>query len=71
VKSEKVYTDKTKLRLFVDNLVGGIGWGIGSVLGAAFIVVFIGLLVGSVRTIPIVGEFVYNVLVEVQKLQGR
>jgi len=71
VKAENIYKDKSKWRLFVDNLVGGIGWGIGGVLGVGLVLVVVGFLVGRVQAIPYVGEFVYNILIEVQRLEGR
>lgn len=71
MKSEKIYSDKTKWRLFSDNLVGGIGWGIGTILGASALLVLFSFFVARVQTIPYLGEFVYNVVREVQRLEGR
>jgi hypothetical protein len=71
VKAEKIYSDKSKWRLFSDNLVGGIGWGIGTILGAGLLFVLLGLTMARIRAIPFIGEFVYNVIIEVQRLQGR
>jgi putative Mn2+ efflux pump MntP len=68
---DTAYTDKTKRRLFLDNFVAGIGWGIGSVVGAVTLFLVVGFLITRVQAIPIVGGFVYNVLVEVEALRGR
>ncbi|PIY16876.1 hypothetical protein COZ14_04750 [Candidatus Dojkabacteria bacterium CG_4_10_14_3_um_filter_Dojkabacteria_WS6_41_9] len=71
MKAQAVYLDKTKSKLFTDNLVAGIGWGMGTVLGALVLVTFLGMIASKVQTIPIIGEFVYGIIVEVGKLQGK
>jgi len=71
MKAQAVYLDKTKSKLFADNLVAGIGWGIGSVLGALALVTLLGIIASRVQTVPIIGEFVYGIIVEVGKLQGK
>lgn len=71
MKTQVVYIDKTRVRLFTDSLVAGIGWGIGSVLGALLLVTFLGMIASRVQAVPIIGEFVYGIIVEVGKLQGK
>lgn len=71
MRAQKAYLDKSKRELFFDNLVAGIGWGIGTILGAALLFGFLGLLIARVQAIPFVGEFIYNIIVEVQRLQGK
>lgn len=66
-----MYIDKPKRKLFADAFVAGVGWGIGTILGAALLFALLGILVTRVQAIPFVGEFVYNVIVEVQELQGK
>ncbi|MCC7304617.1 hypothetical protein IT418_04375 [bacterium] len=70
MKAQKVYIDKTKTQLFTDNLVAGIGWGIGTIIGAALLFGVLGFIVSRVQTIPLVGEVIYNIILEVQRLQG-
>ncbi len=64
------YVDaKSRRRIFVDNLVGGIAWGVGSIIGATIIIGAFGLLVSRSRYIPLVGDVVQVILEEIQ--QGR
>lgn len=56
----------TKRSIIVKNFIGGIAWGVGSVIGATLI---LALLIGFLRTInfvPIIGEFAAQVVNEVQ-----
>ncbi|MFZ6021937.1 MAG: DUF5665 domain-containing protein [Patescibacteria group bacterium] len=71
MRAEKIYIEKSKGRLFFDNLIGGIGWGIGTIIGAVLLVSVLGFIAARVQAVPIVGEFVYNVTREVQKLEGK
>ncbi len=71
MKSQELYIDKKKFKIFTDSLVGGIGWGIGTILGAALLFFVLGIIVVRVKAIPVVGEFVYQIIVEVQRLQGK
>lgn len=52
-------------------MLGGLGWGIGSVIGASLVVIVVGFIVVHVRAVPLIGEFVYNIIAEVEKLQGK
>ncbi len=58
-----------KRQIVLGNFLGGLAWGIGSVLGAT---VVIALLVGFLRTInfvPVVGNFAEQVVDQVQTRQ--
>ena len=71
MKTQLVCVDKTKARIFTDNLVGGIGWGFGTIIGVVILVTILGFIAAKVRAVPYIGEFVYGVILEVQKLQGK
>lgn len=71
MRAEKIYVEKTRGKLFVDNLIGGIGWGFGTVIGAVLLVSILGFIAAKVQAVPIVGEFVYKVTQEVQKLEEK
>jgi len=60
---------KSKRRIFVDNLVGGIAWGVGSIIGATIIIGALGLLVTRSKNIPLVGDVVQIIIEEIN--QGR
>lgn len=60
---------KTKRRIFVDNLIGGMAWGVGSIIGATIIIGALGLIVTRSRSIPLVGDVVQIIIDEIN--QGR
>lgn len=66
-----LYVDKSKGQIFWDSLVGGVGWGIGTVIGAFVLFGVLGVLASRIHAIPVIGEFVYNVIAEVEKLRGK
>lgn len=68
---EGQYTPKSRWRIFGDNLIGGFAWGVGSVLGAVVLFAVLGYITAKVAGVPVIGEFVYNILVEVEKLRGK
>ena len=70
-QSQQVYINKPRSAIFLDNLTGGIAWGVGTVLGALILFSVLGFIAARIHTVPIIGEFVYNVITEVQKLQGK
>jgi len=48
--SQQIY--KSPLALFFDNIIGGVGWGVGSVIGAALVVYLIGVFITKTQTVP-------------------
>jgi hypothetical protein len=67
-KFDHVHT-KPRRRIFVDNLLGGLAWGVGSILGATIIIGVLGLVITRSRNIPLIGDVVQIILDEIQ--QGR
>ncbi|HYD35226.1 MAG TPA: DUF5665 domain-containing protein [Vitreimonas sp.] len=65
--AHRVY--RSRRDLFIDNLVGGVAWGFGSVMGATVIVAIILLILAQVQTLPFVGNVVRIVIEEVRKYQ--
>ena len=49
-------------KIIINNFVGGMCWGVGLTLGAAFLVAIIGYTLSKINYIPIVGTFVGNVM---------
>jgi hypothetical protein len=60
---------KNRRTIFVNNLIGGVAWGVGSVLGATIVVGLLGLIFIKTEKIPIVGDFVRIVIEQVEKGQ--
>lgn len=53
---------ESKKEIFFNNLIGGIAWGLGATVGAAIILAVTGMILSKVNTIPVVGNYVDNVI---------
>ncbi len=62
-------SEKARSRIFIDNLLGGIAWGFGSIIGATIIIGVFGLAITRSQHIPLIGDIVQVFLEEIQ--QGR
>lgn len=60
---ERVY--RSKKTIFVDNLIGGIAWGLGATLGIALIFASLSFILKNIDIVPYVGSFVADVIKEV------
>lgn len=49
-------------KIFIQNFMGGIAWGLGASVGAAIILALLGFVVGKLNLVPIVGSFVADVI---------
>jgi len=58
---------KSKKRIFINNLIGGIAWGIGATIGASVLLAVLAFLLGSLDVVPVVGNFVSQVSVFVEQ----
>lgn len=59
-KYQQVEEDKKKI--FLNNLLGGLAWGIGATIGLSLILTIIGLIAKEINTVPLVGSFVSNII---------
>ena len=57
---------KSQKRIFIDNLLGGMAWGVGSVLGATIIVGVLGLIIIETKKIPLLGNIVTIIQTEIK-----
>jgi len=62
-------SSKSRIHIFTDNLIGGVAWGVGSIIGATIIIGVLGLVISRSRNIPLVGDVVNVILDEIR--QGR
>lgn len=53
--------------LFINNMIGGIGWGLGSVLGATLIVGILGMILSYLGQLPGIGRFVGRLMQAIQE----
>jgi hypothetical protein len=49
-------------KIYKNNFVGGIAWGLGATVGVSIILAIIGLILKQVNVIPVVGNFVAGVV---------
>ncbi len=49
-------------KMFLNNFLGGIAWGLGATVGISLLLAIIGLLIKQVNLVPIVGNFLSEVL---------
>lgn len=62
---------KTLRRIFVENFVGGTAWGLGILVGASLVIAVASLVLAQVRTVPIIGKFIYSVQQEVENYNRK
>jgi len=55
-------------KMVVNNFLGGLAWGFGTVLGATLIVALVIFILSKLGTVPIIGDFVSDIL---QSLQNQ
>lgn len=54
-------------KIFIHNFVGGIAWGLGATVGLAAVLTILGFVISKVDIIPVVGEFVSEVIMYIEK----
>jgi hypothetical protein len=64
------HVKESKKEIFFNNVIGGIAWGIGATVGAALILAIAGIILSKVNTIPIVGNYVENILLYISENQS-
>ncbi len=60
----RVYLSKGQVILH--NFLGGIAWGVGTVIGATVIVAILFFILNRIDTIPIIGNFIGRIIEEIQ-----
>jgi hypothetical protein len=60
-----------KRDIFMGNLIGGVAWGVGSVLGATIVVAIIISLLRTINFVPVIGSFVGGVLDQVEEQKNQ
>jgi hypothetical protein len=58
-------------KMLVNNFLGGLAWGFGTVLGATVVVALVLFILSKLDTIPLIGDFINNILEEIQQGPGR
>lgn len=65
---EKV--EESKKEIFINNLIGGIGWAIGATIFGAIIIAILTLAVKKANLIPFIGSNVVQIIDYVQDAKG-
>lgn len=53
---------RNKKEIFVNNFIGGIAWALGATVGLAIIVTVLGFILKNINLVPVVGNFVADVI---------
>lgn len=67
--AERVYY-RSRKRIIIDNFLGGISWGVGSVIGATLVVAFIIFVLTKLQEIPFLGNLIQIILREISRQTG-
>lgn len=53
-------------RMVMNNFLGGLFWGLGTVLGATLVVGIVIIILGQLNSVPIIGDFFSGILQSIQ-----
>ena len=53
-------------KMILNNFLGGLSWGLGTVLGATVVVGLIILILSKLNSVPVIGDFFSSVLRSLQ-----
>lgn len=69
-KHERAHTHSKK-RIFLNNFLGGIAWGLGATIGVTIIVALISYLIRKINLVPFLGDIATQVTaIVLQNLQS-
>lgn len=60
----------SRKEMLINSFLGGMMWGIGSIVGISLLVAVVGLITQYVNVVPIIGDFVLDILQYIQ-LKGN
>ena len=58
---------RSRKKMLLDNCIGGIAWGFGTVIGGTLVILLIGYILSKVELIPIIGDWIRAITEEVQR----
>ena len=65
-EKDVVIYKKSRKKVMFDNFLGGMAWGVGSLIGATIVVGVLGSLIVFTRNVPLLGSIVDIVREQVQ-----
>ncbi len=65
---EKIHRSRGKMMF--ENFLGGIAWSLGVTFGWAIIIAIIAIVLSKINYVPVVGDFILNIINYVAKHQS-
>jgi len=62
---------RSRWRILFDNFLGGIAWGVGSVIGATIVIGIISFIFVKTQSVPIIGDFITSIITELQESRSQ
>ena len=56
-------------KMIVNNFLGGLAWGFGTVLGATIVAALVLFILSKLDTVPVIGDFISRILDQVNTRQ--
>jgi hypothetical protein len=60
---------RSRRRIFLDNLLGGIAWGVGSVIGATIVIGLLSFIFVRMNKVPLIGDIVEKFVLEIHEAE--
>jgi hypothetical protein len=54
--------EKKRKTIFIDNLIGGIGWALGATFGLGLLIAILGVILKNINLVPYFGNFVAGII---------
>lgn len=52
----------SKREIFVNNLIGGIAWGLGATVGISLLLTILGLFLHYINFVPFIGSYITSIV---------
>ncbi|MDO8551128.1 MAG: DUF5665 domain-containing protein [bacterium] len=57
---ERIY--KPRGKMILDNFLGGVAWGLGSLIGVTVVIAILGYFVSQINLVPILGSWISQII---------
>jgi len=55
-------SSRSRKQIFINNFLGGMAWALGATIGLALIAIILALILKNISLIPVIGNFVAEVI---------
>lgn len=67
VAADKIVEIKASIgRMMFANFLSGMAWGLGTVIGATFVLAFLIFVLSQLNTVPLIGNYIADILNYIQ-----